>query len=295
MLALLLVAVLPQFFASFVLAQDPVIDEALSLTVFSDGFVQAVHELVVNQSFPTANVTLLGQTRENLLVVDENGLPLGYGLLDSKAVVESLGAGQIRASYYTSDLTLKTGGLWTLKTTVSVKPKIVLPVNASVISLNCVPELIETSNDQMNLVMPCGLIEITYLTERSSPQQVDSSQNLPLSEIAIALLFILFTASVLLWLFLTRRKKLGKTETKKTVDLDKLLAKHKDLREEEIFVVRLLADRNGSAFEAELYENLNLPRTTTWRLIKRLEKKEILDVRKSRRQNIVSIRNKYKK
>jgi len=45
----------------------------------------------------------------------------------------------------------------------------------------------------------------------------------------------------------------------------------------------------------KLYEALNLPRTTTWRMIKRLQSMEIVDVRKSRRQNIVSIRKKYLK
>jgi len=64
---------------------------------------------------------------------------------------------------------------------------------------------------------------------------------------------------------------------------------------EEVQVIRFLAEKHGTAFEAELYEKLNLPRTTTWRLLKRLEKMEIVDIRKSRRQNIVSIRKKYMK
>jgi len=67
------------------------------------------------------------------------------------------------------------------------------------------------------------------------------------------------------------------------------------LRPEEIKVIRFLAEKNGTAFEAELYEKLNLPRTTTWRLLKRLEKMAIVDIRKSRRQNVVSIRKKYMK
>jgi uncharacterized membrane protein len=67
------------------------------------------------------------------------------------------------------------------------------------------------------------------------------------------------------------------------------------LRPEEVQVIRFLAEKNGTAFEAELYEKLNLPRTTAWRLLKRLEKMEIVDIRKSRRQNIVAIRKKYMK
>jgi uncharacterized membrane protein len=67
------------------------------------------------------------------------------------------------------------------------------------------------------------------------------------------------------------------------------------LRSEEVKVIRFLAEKHGTAFEAELYQTLNLPRTTTWRLLKRLEKMEIIDIRKSRRQNIVSVRRKYMK
>jgi uncharacterized membrane protein len=60
-------------------------------------------------------------------------------------------------------------------------------------------------------------------------------------------------------------------------------------------VVQFLAGKHGRAFEAELFEFLSLPRTTTWRLIKRLEGMEIVEVKKSRRQNIVLIRQRYLK
>ena len=84
-------------------------------------------------------------------------------------------------------------------------------------------------------------------------------------------------------------------ETASEVDVDKLFEKEKYLRPEEVQVIRFLAEKHGTAFEAELYEKLNLPRTTTWRLLKRLEKMEIVNIRKSRRQNIVSVRKKYMK
>jgi uncharacterized membrane protein len=84
-----------------------------------------------------------------------------------------------------------------------------------------------------------------------------------------------------------------KNELKDEVDMERLLEKEKYLRPEEVQVIHFLAEKHGTAFEAELYEKLNLPRTTTWRLLKRLEKMEIIDIRKSRRQNIISVRKKY--
>ena len=104
------------------------------------------------------------------------------------------------------------------------------------------------------------------------------------------------TNSFVFWF--VRRKKPQPPQPKEAVDevdVDKLFEREKYLRPEEVQVIQFLAEKHGTAFEAELYEKLNLPRTTTWRLLKRLEKMEIVDIRKSRRQNIVSIRKKYMK
>jgi len=102
------------------------------------------------------------------------------------------------------------------------------------------------------------------------------------------------------WVLRLRNKKAKvkpKTETERLdeVDLNKLLSRHRELRQDELQVINYLASKHGKAFEAERFALLNLPRTTTWRLIKRLERMEIVYVKKSRRQNIVLIREKYLK
>jgi uncharacterized membrane protein len=81
----------------------------------------------------------------------------------------------------------------------------------------------------------------------------------------------------------------------KVLDIEKLLEQNKYLRPEEIQVVQFLGENKTIAYEAQIYEKLNLPRTTTWRLLKRLQKMEIINIEKSRRQNIISIRRKYLK
>ncbi|MCW4031171.1 MAG: winged helix-turn-helix transcriptional regulator, partial [Candidatus Bathyarchaeota archaeon] len=162
-----------------------------------------------------------------------------------------------------------------------------------VISLSKVPELIESYNGQVTMVFPSGEIEISYISEHSlyrQPQSIETWQLL----LIVSLPIIAFTVSIF-W-FLRRKKTQPKLEKiKKEVDVDKLFEKEKNLRPEEVQVIYFLAEKCGTAFEAELYEKLNLPRTTTWRLLKRLEKMEIVKIRKSRRQNIVTIRKKYMK
>jgi uncharacterized membrane protein len=289
---LLLLLAAPQFSPTLVLANGPATSESLALTVYLDGFVLVNHELELNQTYPSVNVSLLGEAYEELLVVDEKSLPLDYSVATGKAIIYSLNASQIKISYFTPDLTFKTGKYWTLSAEVSTSTKVILPEDASIISLNNVPELIESSNGQVSLVMPSGTIEITYIAEHSLYQHTPSYETWQL--IAIVSFPIIASIAFALW-FLRRKKPPQPKELKDEVDVDKLFEREKHLRPEEVQVIRFLAEKHGTAFEAELYEKLSLPRTTTWRLLKRLEKMEIVDIRKSRRQNIVSIRKKYMK
>jgi uncharacterized membrane protein len=290
--AVTLLLLLASQFSTLVSANGPIVSESLTLTAYLDGFVLVDHRLELNETYPSVNVSLLGEAYEEFLVVDEQNLPLDYSLNDGEAVVYSLGASQIKLSYFTPDLTSKTGKYWTLSTEVSTNATIVLPADASIISLNNVPELIESSNDQVSLVMPAGIIEITYVAEHSLQQQNQSDDTWLL---IIIISFSIIASIVLALWFLRRKKPPPPEEVKNEVDVDKLLEKEKNLRPEEVQVITFLAEKNGTAFEAELYEKLNLPRTTTWRLLKRLEKMEIVDIRKSRRQNIIAIRKKYMK
>lgn len=281
-----------QFSSPLVLANDPVVSEFLTLTVYLDGFVLVNHELVINQTFPSINFTLLSEEHEELLIVDEQGLPLDYELINGEAVVHSLGASQIKISYFAPDLTSKTGKYWTLNTQVSTNTTVILPEDVSIISLNNVPELIESSDGQVSLIMPSGTIEISYISENGLHQQTQSIETWQL--VTIISFPIIASLVFALW-FLRRKKPPQPKEPENEVDVDKLFEKEKHLRPEEVQVINFLAEKRGTAFEAELYEKLDLPRTTTWRLLKRLEKMEIVDIRKSRRQNIVSIRKKYLK
>lgn len=289
---LLLLLAAPQLSPALVLANSPVFSEFLTLTVYLDGFVLINHELELNQTYPSINVTLLDEAYENMLVVDEKSLPLDYSVAAGKAIIYSLNATQIKISYFTSNLTSKTGKYWTLSANVSTSARVILPENASIISLNNIPELIESFNGQVSLVMPSGTIEITYIAEHSLYQQTQSSEAWQL--IAMVFFPLIASMSFALW-FLRRKKPPQLKELADEVDTEKLFEREKYLRPEEVQVIRFLAEKHGTAFEAELYEKLNLPRTTTWRLLKRLEKMEIVDIQKSRRQNIVSIRKKYLK
>jgi uncharacterized membrane protein len=290
---LFLLLVTSHFSSILVSASTPITSESLTLKTYLDGFVLVNYKLELNQTYPAINVSLLGEAYEEVLVVDEQNLPLDYSIVNSEATIYSLNASQIIISYFTPDLTSKTGKYWTFRTETRTNATVILPETVSIISINNLPELIESSNGQVVLVMPSGTIEITYIAEHDFDAQTQSYEPWPLIVIAILSTSFSIIASVL-WLL--KRKKLPKlTELKDEVDVNKLFERHKNLRQEEVQVISFLAERHGTAFEAELFGTLNLPRTTTWRLLKRLQKMGIVDITKSRRQNIVSIKKKYLK
>ena len=137
--------------------------ENLVLTVYPDGFVFFDFALLVDPTFPTQNITVFGQVLEDLLVVDGNGLPLGYSLNGSTLSVYNLGTNEIDITYLTQDATSKEGKYWTLTLDAPINTRIILPVEATIISLNKVPEMIETNNNKVTLLMTSGLIEVTYV------------------------------------------------------------------------------------------------------------------------------------
>lgn len=97
------------------------------------------------------------------------------------------------------------------------------------------------------------------------------------------------------FLFIRSRKKpeVEAKKKKRRIDAERIFRENKDFMPEEKQAIQFLVDSNGEAFEAELYDYVKLPRTTTWRMVKRLKRMEIITVTKFRRQNLVRLKNKY--
>ncbi|MCW8802130.1 MAG: hypothetical protein OQK81_02125 [Candidatus Bathyarchaeota archaeon] len=393
--------------------------KTLVLTAFVDGFVSIDYVLEVDSAFPTQNITIFGQVLEDLLVVDEDGLPLGYSLNGYTLSVHSLGSTEVGITYLTQDITSKEGKYWTVSLDAPIETRIILPDEAAIISMNKVPEMIETNNGKVTLLMSSGLSEVTYVvgiigtqeharmvlddaetlieqvqnldiivTEAQAKLQqaenafglgnyaeaetmgieaknlaiqinqtatqaqskiveaqnavtlaenekrncglegakdllehahtsydkggyskalslatqtiseaassiVVSSDSFPTLEVAI-IVVVLVAVGLVVVLKSRNRTELVKPEPKKrNIDIERIFAGHKDLLPEEKQAIQFLADNNGEAFEADLYDYVKLPRTTTWRMVKRLKGMNIITVTKFRRQNLVRIKNKY--
>lgn len=79
------------------------------------------------------------------------------------------------------------------------------------------------------------------------------------------------------------------------VDLDKIYWRHQDLRLEDKEVLRFLAESNGEAFASEIRDRFDIPRSSAWRLIRRLVNNEIVEERKIGNQSLVRIRDEYRR
>jgi uncharacterized membrane protein len=108
---------------------------------------------------------------------------------------------------------------------------------------------------------------------------------------------ILILSIVLFGFFFVRSRKKPKVvevkKKKRRIDAERIFRVHKNLMPEEKQAIQFLVEKNGEAFEAELYDHVKLPRTTTWRLVKRLEGMGIIKRSKFRRQNLIRIKRKY--
>ncbi len=72
--------------------------------------------------------------------------------------------------------------------------------------------------------------------------------------------------------------------------VDKILEENPQLRTEDQQVLKFLVEKEGAAFESEVRTKFQLPRTTIWRLVKRLEREELVEIRKAGGQNLIKLR-----
>ena len=62
-----------------------------------------------------------------------------------------------------------------------------------------------------------------------------------------------------------------------------------ELRQEDKEIVAFISEKGGQVFESELRKKFLLPRTTTWRAVKRLEREGIVEIEKVDQQNLIKL------
>ena len=86
------------------------------------------------------------------------------------------------------------------------------------------------------------------------------------------------------------KDKLKYEKTTRTVDITKIFESKQHLRIEDRDVLQYLADSGGEAFESEIREKFKLPKTTVWRMTRRLVREDLVEIQKIGGQNLIKIK-----
>jgi uncharacterized membrane protein len=118
------------------------------------------------------------------------------------------------------------------------------------------------------------------------PQDEQESQNGASPSIPNEYLFVAGVAAAVAvlsaFIFVRRRRK---------PSVEKILKAYPQLITEDKEVLEFLVEKNGKAFEAEIRERFpEMPRTSLWRLVRRLERLEIVEVKKIGLENQVALK-----
>ncbi len=288
--------------------------ESLSLTVYSDGYVK-VSEVVLPENYTVSfSLPLLAVNVEGLAVLDENGKPLPYEINGSTLTVYFENATRVRITYYTPDLTSKSGAIWSLRFSSTTPVKITFPDNAVIVDLTDIPLEINGNS----ILMPAGNQTVSYVLEyrptetgvptapASETPAEPSNSTVPLSSspssqtpstpgegstnwTTIGILSLLALAAGGGFLYMKRGEEEGGTLGISREDFERRLKEYELTKDEEKALLYLF-DRGGKAKQAEVREMLGIPKTTAWRMFQRLEKQGLVRVYKKKRENWVELK-----
>jgi uncharacterized membrane protein len=147
------------------------------------------------------------------------------------------------------------------------------------------PTAIDTSGTGIMLSLYPGQWEISYVLPvlpDDEPKDKDASWTTIPIEYLIAAIIAVIPVILLPLLIVIRRRG---------PNVEKILKAHPQLKKEDKEVIEFLAEKGSKAFEAEIRERFpDMPRTSLWRLVRRLERLEIVEVKKIGLENQVELK-----
>jgi len=279
----------------------------ITLLVHENGFVDVEEELEVNNTI--ASIFTPRNTLD-LLIKDSKGNKLQYESIsgnDKQLITFYLLSPDerlIRLRYRTLDLTSKNASTWTLKFSTSSVPrhtiiKIEFPPGSDVISLR--PR--DILRYPQNLTSPLWLypqvkdfgFECDYETGPSIPGG-DDTQLYAIAGIGI-MVVVIFLSLYILGMRKGRKKDekiSGEVKEEKDKEEEKV-SKIKPsvlnvLEENERRVVKVLQDSDDEITQAYIYKTTGIPKATLSDLMKRLEKRNVIERRRDGRINWIKLK-----
>jgi len=279
--------------ATLVMAQP--LFERVELQVYESGYVKVTEVVLPPNYTVVVEVPLIGENLTGLAVMDGAGRPLLFERNGTAVLVYITNStDRVVVTYYTPSLTRKEGPLWVLSYSFPHPVTVRLPEGAIIVELSDVPLAVTKDS----IVMPPGNQSLTYIlpaptptthTPTESPSTTPSTTTTTQTtategnpKVILALLPLLF-AGVLYYLRGRRREMpLGRDEYSKRLE-------ELGLNEDEIKALLYVYDRGGKAKQADVRKALGIPKTTAWRMFKRLEERGLVRVYKRGKENWVEL------
>ena len=275
----------------------------LDFFLFSDGSTHVTYSLESDPFLPDTEVSLYGDSVENLVAEDENGFPLTTQSEKNILQVETLGSSNILINYDTYSLISKEGKIWSFEIDSPVEFNVVMPQNSVIVGMSTFPIDMNVDSDRTKILLPSGVAEITYFLAVAESSQVLPTEETPASEGDNSMMFIAGGAIVAIAIIAAiavkmKNKPKQMVSTSHTTVLEKSepfnierVLEMPDLREDDKEIIKFIHESGGSALESDLRKKFLLPRTTMWRAVKRLERYELIEITKKDQQNLIKLTN----
>jgi len=277
----------------------------LDLIIYPDGSTHVSTDIDVDPLVTDYEFKLFGNTIDNFVVVDESGFLLTTDVIDDSALIETFGSSVITVEYDIHDLVSKQGRIWTFSLDAPSDFTLLLPKNSAIVGMTNLPINMEIINEQNQLTLSAGDIEIDYLfsTTPLIPDSIDSTISILNFDYILYVIGGVVIVIVIGVIIIRAKQKTVKPiqvqdttqiiqpkQKAESIDVETIFKLKPDLREDDKEIVKFISNNGGHVLESDLRKKFLQPRTTMWRAVKRLERNGVIEIEKKDLQNLVKLR-----
>jgi len=276
-------------------------NRTLDFSLFPDGSTHVTYSLESDPFLPDTEVSLFGDSIENLVVEDENGFLLSAQSENNLLQVETLGSSNILINYDTYSLISKDGKIWSFEIDSPVEINVKMPENSVIVGMSTFPIDMNVDSDRTTILLPSGPAEITYFLSVAESSQILPSEEVTQGDdnsilyVAGGAVAAAAIAAIAIKMRARPRQTIPSTQTvtmeeQEPFNIEKVL-EMPDLREDDKDIIKFIHENGGSVLESDLRKKFLLPRTTMWRAVKRLERHSLIEITKKDQQNLIKLTN----
>ncbi len=281
----------------------------LELTMYSDGSTHVSTQLDVDALSPDFELDLFGPSVDNFVAVGEDGFLLSSEVIENSVIIDTFGSSSITVDYDIHDLISKEGRVWTFSFDSSSDYTLLMPSSSIIVGMSAIPNDMEIMEEHTKLELSSGPTEINYILETlPNPLDTPPETTPPGSTedyIVPTIIGGLIAAGVAGGAIIFQRNKSKSSQStiqteiisekptdEKFVAPQEIFDYRPDMREDDKKIIRFISENGGQVFESDLRKKFLQPRTTMWRAVKRLERLEVIEIKKKDMQNLVILKKK---